>query len=474
MNRPIRHMAVVVGLMFLALMVNASFTVIYRQGSLAADSRNVRVRDTEFAQDRGQILVGTTAVATTAKVNDPFGFQRSYPEAKLYAQVTGYYSYDYGRTGLESSYNAELAGSAASQTLDRLVDTVTGAVPKGATVTTTLNAKMQEAAAKSMGSYKGAVVALDAKTGAVLALLSTPSYDPNQLASHDLPAARAAWEQLNADANKPLADRASREIYPPGSTFKLVTAAAALENGMTADTMVASPARLTYPNSSAVLTNQVNCGGDQITIDQALQVSCNTAFANLGATVGAEKLRAQAEKFGFGQRQLSDLNGVASRFPGQVDQAQLMQSSIGQYEVAASPLQMAMVAATIANDGIRTAPFVVSEIRSPDLRVLYRHGTDATRALSSGTATAMQQMMVNVVQQGTGTAARVSGVVVGGKTGTAQSDPARPPYAWFVAFSKDPDIAVAVFIENANVDRTDIAGGRLAGPIARAVIEASR
>ncbi len=474
MNRPIRHVAVVVAAMVFALLANLCVTVIAREPGLDANPLNRRQRDTEFAQDRGLILVGDSPVATTTAVKDPFAYQRGYPQGALYAPAVGYYSYDFGRGGLELTYNAELAGTSSSQWFDRIVDSATGAKPKGAFVQTTLNASMQQAAVKAMGSYRGAVVALDPKTGAVLAYASLPTYDPNALASHDLAAARAAALAYEKDPTRPMSDRAGKEIYPPGSTFKLVTAAAALENGWTPDSQVDSPAQLKLPNSTSVLTNQSNCGGDKVTLDQALRVSCNTAFANVGAQLGADKLRTQAQKFGFGTPQLGDLNGVASKFPDKPDQAQVMLSSIGQFDVAASPLQMAMVVSGIVNDGVVKRPYLVSEVRSADLRVLYRHVPDDQRAMSAGNAQALQQMMVNVVTSGTGTRAQLNGVVVGGKTGTAQSDPARPPYAWFVAFAKNPDVVVAVFIENADVERSDIAGGRLAGPVAKAVIEASR
>lgn len=474
MNSPIRRTALVASVLFLALLLNASVVQLWRESSLNANDRNRRVLDAEFAQNRGAILAGDLQIATTTPTKDRFSYQRSYPQGGLYASVTGWYAYDFGRSALESSYSAELAGSASSQTVDRLVDMVTGATPVGATVQTTINPKLQQVAATQLGAKKGAVIALDPKTGAILAMVTTPTYDPNTLASHDLAAARAAWAALNADPTRPLADRATREIYPPGSTFKLITAAAALENGMAPDTLVDTPSSLTLPNSSSVLGNSTNCGNGQQTMDRALQLSCNTAFANIGATLGAAKLKAQAEKFGFNTTPMTDLGAAKSQFPTKLDAAQTMLSAIGQYDVAASPLQMAMVVSAICNDGVMKTPYLVSEVRSPDLRVLYRHGPDDKQAMSASSAQALQQMMVNVVQQGTGTAAKVSGVTVGGKTGTAQRDLAQNPYAWFVSFAKNPDIAIAVFIEDADVERTDIAGGRLAGPIAKALIEASR
>ena len=229
--------------------------------------------------------------------------------------MTGFYSYDHGRTGLENTYNTQLAGTDDSLFVRRLIDLATDRTPEGASVQTTIVPRMQKAAAEALGNQKGAVVALDPKTGAVLAMVTSPTYDPNQIASHDIEAAGKAWTRLAKDHNRPLANRAAREIYPPGSTFKLVTAAAALEDGMTPDTEVALADRLKLPGTETYLPNSTNCGGTKITISNALRVSCNTAFANLGLEVGEDKLREQAQKFGFDQRHLADLGGVASQFP---------------------------------------------------------------------------------------------------------------------------------------------------------------
>jgi peptidoglycan glycosyltransferase len=476
MNRPIRRVAVVAMLMFGLLLGNVTYAVLFRQGPLDAMPQNRRVRDAEFAQNRGSILAaGKLEIATTMPSKDRFDYQRNYPSGSLYAPVTGYFSYDHASTGLENTYNSQLAGTADSLLVRRMIDLATNRTPEGASIQTTIVPKMQEAAAAALGREKGAVVALDPKTGAVLALVTSPGYDPNTLASHDIGKADSAYDTLAGESTRPLSNRAAREIYPPGSTFKLVTAAAALADGKTPDSKVKSPERLRLPGTSTYLPNSTRCGGTTITMSRALEVSCNTAFANLGLGVGEDKLRKQAQLFGFDARHLSDLGGVASQFPDTLNDAQLALSSIGQFDVAASPLQMAMVSAAIANDGVLMDPYVVGSVQAPDLTPLETHKPQVlSTPMTPGNAAALQEMMGRVVSQGTGSNARISGVEVGGKTGTAQSDPKRKPFAWFTSFAPldDPQVAVAVVVEDADIPRNDIAGGRLAAPIARAVMQA--
>ncbi|GAB2494929.1 penicillin-binding transpeptidase domain-containing protein [Luteococcus sediminum] len=475
MNRPIRRLAMVTAVMFLALLLNASYLAVVRDAQLDADPRNRRTRDAEYAMKRGAIMVGDKAIAQSKASEGRFKYSRTYSDGPLYAHATGWYSYDFARSGLEQQYNTQLAGTDDSQVFRRAMNTLTGSQPEGASLQTTLDPRAQRAAAEALGKRTGAVVALDWKTGAVKAMVSSPSHDPNSLATTDLASARKAWTKLNADPSRPLTNRATREVYPPGSTFKLVTAAAALESGMTAQSTVSSPASLTLPNTRTKLTNEVDCGGSSSTIDKALQVSCNTAFANLGLQLGDDALRAQAEKFGFDSSLEGDLNPVTSRFPASPDRAQTAMSAIGQFDVAATPVQMAVVAAAIANDGRVMQPYLVEQVRNPDLSTLSgNNGKRLGRAMSADNARQLQQMMVNVVEQGTGQRAAISGVEVGGKTGTAQTSPERPPYAWFVGFSKDPDLAIAVFIEDAGIQRSEIAGGRLGGPVLASVVESMR
>jgi penicillin-binding protein A len=476
-NRPIRRVAFVAMIMFALLLANGTYIVLFRQTSLEANPQNRRVRDAEFAQDRGAILAtGKTPMAVTEASKDRFKFQRTYPEGERYAAVTGFYSYDHARTGLESTYNTQLAGTDNALFVRRLVDLVTNRAPQGATVQTTIVPEVQRVAAEALGNQKGAVVALDPQTGAVLALVTSPTYDPNLIASHDIDEADDAYQRLAKDPDKPMSNRAAREIYPPGSTFKLVTAAAALADGMTPDTKVESPDRLRLPGTTVFLPNSAPCGGSEVTITQALKVSCNTAFANIGLELGDDKLREQAQKFGFDRRHLNDLGGAASKFPDKLDDAQLALSSIGQFDVAASPLQMAMVSAAIANDGVLMDPYLVSMVQAPDLKPLQTHKPQAlSTAMTPENAAELQQMMQVVVDEGTGRNAQIPGVAVGGKTGTAQSDPRRKPFAWFTSFApvEDAEVAVAVIVEDADVPRTDIGGGRLAAPIAKEVMEAA-
>ena len=471
MNGPIRRVAVVSMVLFTALMLNLTYAYVARQESLNNHQQNRRVTDARFAQDRGPIMVGNTPIAETEPVKDRFKFQRSYPNGVLYAPITGYYSYLFKASALEAAYSSELAGTDDSQFLERIINAAVGATPRGATLETTVNAKAQKAAWDALAGRKGAVVALNSKTGAILALVTSPSYDPNDLATHDIDASRKAWDQLTKDTDKPMANRASKEIYPPGSTFKLVTATTALENGMTADTVIDAPTSYKLPQSTVTIDG--NCGGTKITLTQALRVSCNPAFAKLGVELGDDAIRTQAEKFGFGTKYLTDVGAAVSRFPSDPDAAQTAMSAIGEFEVAASPLQMAMVAAAANNDGVVMEPYIVKRILNADLQVISQtRPQQLSVAMSPSSAAELRTMMQAVVTGGTGWRAQVPGLDIGGKTGTAHSDNVRRPYAWFVAYARELDVAVGVFIEDAEMPATDIAGGIVAAPVAKAVIEA--
>jgi len=484
MNKPIRTMSIFCLLLFALLLLNVTYLQYVDAGNLNSRADNKRVRDAEFSRKRGAIVAGGQSVAESERTHDQYTYQRTYSQPQRYAQLTGYYSYIYGRSGIESSQNEILSGSDPRLFVNRVVDMLGNSQPKGGSVALTVDPKAQQAAfdgLRALGTHvQGAVVALEPSTGKVLAMVSSPTYDPNRLASHDFSKVQAAWKQLNANPDRPLANRAIGDIYPPGSTFKLVTAAAALSSGQyTPDTKVKGGTRLDLPQTSTDLTNEngSGCGGDPITLTQALEVSCNVSFGDIGLRLGDAALRAQAEKFGFDQTYLHDLNGqVKSRFPRNLDPPQTALSAIGQFDVAATPLQMAMVASGIANGGTVMRPYVVDEVRAPDLSVLDKTTPEAFRsnAVSSSVARDLTQMMIEVVDNGTGQTAQIPGIKVAGKTGTAQSSPSRPPYAWFVSFAPadNPKVAVAVLVEDAGVARNAISGSGLAAPIAKRVMQA--
>ncbi|MDO4412689.1 penicillin-binding protein 2 [Cutibacterium sp.] len=475
MNKQIRAVSLLAGLMFLALMINLTGSAIFRQAGLNNDPRNVRVRDAEFSQNRGDILVGSMPIATTKSSDGKFAYQRVYPSGPEYAPITGYYSYYYGRSMLEQTENAQLTGTSDAQWLSRITGTLSGHKPEGGSITTTINAKAQDAAWEGLKGKKGAVVAMDYTTGAVLAMASSPSYDPNDLASHRLDDTTQAWKKLIADESSPLSNRATREIYAPGSTFKLVTAAAALQNGYKADSKVDAPDNWILPGTRTPLPNDSDCGGEKITLTHALEVSCNSAFGKLGVGLGQDKIREQAERFGFGKAVDSDISSVASKFPENLTDAQLAQSSIGQFDVAASPLQMAMVTAGIANGGKLMTPYLTAEVRASNLQVVSRHHPkQMSQPMTKESAEQLKSMMVSVVNNGTGKRARIDGATVGGKTGTAETVEGKAPYAWFVAWADKPHVAVAVFIQSSDTDINEVTGGGLAAPIAKDVIEAMR
>lgn len=479
MNSAIRRLAVAAIILMLALMANSTYLQAFRAGELNGRNDNRRVRDDQFSVNRGPILIGSTPIAQSKPSNDRFEFQRSYPSGPVFAPVTGYYSYLYGRSAIELTQNSQLNGSDPSMVFRRVVDVVTDRRQQGASVALTLNAAAQQAAYKGLAGKKGAVVAIEPKTGKVLALVSRPSYDPNELASHDLTKVSAAWKRLNEDPDKPMSNRAIKELYPPGSTFKLVTSAAALSSGKyTPETKVHSPAELPLPQTTVPLVNENgrNCAGsDNATLTVALRNSCNTAFGTIGLDLGPDALRDQAEKFGFGERQLPELGAVASQFPTDPNQPQTAQSAIGQFDVRATPLQMAMVAAGIANQGDVMKPYLVQSVRTADLKTVSETKPESLhQAITPEVASQLTAMMVDVVENGTGKPGRINGVQVAGKTGTAQTSKEKPPFAWFTSFApaNDPKVAVAVMIEDANVARDDISGGALAAPIAKSVMEA--
>lgn len=492
MNRPIRNLAVACLVLFVALLGNATYVQYWETdslSSLSAHPDNIRVRDAEFSRQRGAILVRGRAVAESNRSHDQYKYQRVYPKGREYAHLTGYYSRDWGITGIESSQNGILSGSDDALFVTRVLDLVDNQSPKGGNVTLTIDPAAQKAAYDGLHALgnrvQGAVVALEPSTGKILAMVSSPTYNPNKLASHDFSQVGKVKQRLEDDKLSPLNNRAIETVLPPGSTFKLVTAAAALETGKyNPESLVPGGSRLDLPQTDNTLPNEngVSCGGGKITLTRALEVSCNVAFGSLGLKLGPHRLRQEAQKFGFGKTYFHDLDDpitrqAVSHFPKDAEGPLAAYAAIGQYDVKASPLQMAMIAAGIANNGMVRKPYLVDEIQSPNVKVLSKTEPEYLPdqpAMSPSSARELTRMMVAVVDNGTGTTAQIPGVAVAGKTGTAQSAPSRPPYAWFVSFAPadNPQVAVAVLVQDAGVERDAISGSGLAAPIAKAVMEA--
>ena len=471
MDRQIRKLGIALLALFLIAFAQVNYIQVFAADRIAEDPANAqRQLIAEYKVDRGSILAadGTTVLASSRKSPGQLRFQRRYPHGELYAHETGFYSFVFGRTELEQSYNEFLTGDAAELLPQTLTDLILGRPKQGATIVTTLVPEIQEAAAAAALAEAGdvAIAAIDPATGDVLALVSEPSYDPNPLASQDPKVVRDSWDELNADPEKPLLSRASDELFPPGSTFKLVTASAALENGFGPESLWPNPNELDLP------------------LTDALRQSCNVVFGGVGLELGAEKLAEQARAYGFtaeaGQDLVPfDIPWTSGVFPAPetfVDREPAVAiSAIGQQDVAANPLQMALVAAAIANDGVEMQPRLVTEARDPSGRVIAEFDPhEFSEPLSPENAAALTQMMVGVVESGTGTAAQIPGVTVAGKTGTAQHGDGEDPHAWFVCFApaEAPRIAVAVIVLDGGSLGSEATGGQVAAPIARAVLEA--
>ena len=376
MNTPIRRISVVIAALFTALLVASTMVQFVQERSLGAMAANKRTLLDTYSRERGSIIVGDQPVAKSTPVDDQYRFLRTYPQGNLYSQVTGFYSYQVGAPyGLEHSSADLLSGDSDTLFVRRVTDLLTGRRTAGASLGLTINAKAQKAADEALGGSKGAVVALDPRTGAILAMVSHPQYDPNAISGHDLAKAASAWKTLSTDPDKAFLNRGISQLYPPGSTFKVVTAAAALEAGLVTDenSEVPGPPVLDLPLTSATLPNEnrLACGpNNKTTLIHALEISCNTAFGSLGLQLGGERLRAQAAKFGFGDSLTVPMRVSTSSVPADLNEPQAAQSAIGQYEVKTTPLQMAMVAAGIANGGRVMTPYLIDSVRSANLDVI--------------------------------------------------------------------------------------------------------
>ncbi|GGR69981.1 peptidoglycan D,D-transpeptidase FtsI family protein [Streptomyces roseolus] len=482
MNKPLRRVAIFCGLLVLALLLRDNWLQFVRADELNAHPKNTRVRIERYANERGNIIVDGKPITGSVDSGDEyFKFKRTYVDGPMWAPVTGYASQAYDANQIEKIEDGILTGNDDRLFFDRTLSMFTGEKKKGGDVVTTLNGAAQKAAFEGLGKNTGAVVAIEPSTGKILALASTPSYDPSSFAGYSGKDEKA-WVALEKDKNKPKQNRALREIYPPGSVFKVVTAAAALEAGKVKDIDASTdtPEGWKIPLSTLPMKNHSG-GCANASLNEALRISCNSVFAKLGDDVGRDKMVETAEKFGFNAEQFTPVRSAASVYDKNADRGGNALSSIGQFNTATTPLQMAMVTAAIANDGKLMKPYMIDQLRAPNLDVIKQNEPEEmSQPVSPENAQKLQAMMENVVSNGTGAKAdlKMSGVKVGGKTGTAQHGEknAKRPYAWFISYAKTDQgspVAVAVIVEDAEgVGREDISGGGLAAPIAKAVMKA--
>ncbi|MEE1296763.1 MAG: penicillin-binding transpeptidase domain-containing protein [Bifidobacterium sp.] len=483
MNKMLRQLFTAVLVLFVVLGISSSVIMTVRANALQHDSRNLRSLYEMYGAPRGAILASDgTVLAKSEATNDSFKYQRSYTDGALYAPITGYFSIAQNADrGIEASENSLLTGESDAMFWQRAKALFTGEENSGATIETSIDTKLQKAAAEAMGDQDGAVVAIEPSTGRILAMVSSPSYDPNELAAHDTGTVSKNYSTLANDPSNPMLNRATSELYPPGSTFKTVVMAAALESGKyQLDTQIPAGASYTLPGTKTELTNassQGNGTNGKISLKQALAWSSNTAFSQLGVALGDKTVSDMAKKLGFDSTITIDgtdssglpMKAVASRFPENVSEDKLALASIGQGDTLVTPLQNAMIAAAIANKGKVMKPTLVDRVRFSDLSVLPDTKPQVmSTAFSSDTAEKITEVMEAVVDEANPNLA-ISGVKVAAKTGTAQIGTSNQSIdGWTIGFAPadDPKIAVAVVVHN-----VDLYGSFAAGPIMTAVMK---
>lgn len=481
MRRPIRRVSTLLLVMFIGLFGSSTMIQAVQADSLRADPRNTRTLYDSFAVERGSIVVDGVQVALSTPSNDEYEWQREYPMGPLYAHITGYNTLGQGNTGIEGAMNEELTGTANSQFFDQVLATLTGQSPAGSSVELTIDSQAQQAAADALGDREGAVVALDPETGDVLAMYSSPTFDPNAFASHNTAAVTEVYNQLLTDPDDPLHNRTiAGDLYFPGSVFKVLVLSAALESGdYTLESEFDNPAELQLPQSSSVVRNasRETCGpGETVTLETAFILSCNIPFAELGLELGQDAIAQQAAAFGYGEELEIPLSVTPSTYPTNMSDAQTMLSSFGQWEVRVTPLQIAMTTAAIQNDGTLMQPNMVDRVLAPNLDVIAApEPTIMGNPVSAEVAATVRAAMELGVAEGLATNAQIPGVTVGGKTGTAENNAATdaPFNLWFTGYGEldNQSVAVAVVVvpdENIVGDTSNV----IAAPIGRAVIEA--
>lgn len=480
MNKELKRVGFVIVAMFLALFGSTTVIQVLQADALAADSRNTRTLYDSYRTQRGAILAGDVVLAQSVPTGDEYVYQREYPQGAMYAAVTGYFNPTQGSNGIEQAMNAYLSGTANSQFLDMLNQIVAGQSPKGAAVEVTIDPDVQKAAWDALQGYTGSVVALDPSTGRILAMVSTPTFDPNELAGHNGKEVRAKYNALLDDPKDPLINRTIGALNPPGSTFKLITATAAYASGnYTPESKLPNPAVYTLPGTSTPIYNsgRGTCGpGSTVTISDAIKLSCNIPMAELGVELGDNALRDAAQAWGYNDDSLTvPMSVAASNYPDVVDKPGTALSAFGQGEVQATAMQMAMVSAGLANDGTVMTPTLIDRVTGRNLEVLQEPTpTVYKEACSPEIAGQITESMTASVTAGAANNARIDGVSVAGKTGTAENGPGDPYTLWFSGFAPadNPQVAVAVVIEDGGGEGQSGSGNTLAAPVAKKVIEA--
>jgi peptidoglycan glycosyltransferase len=498
MERRIRRLGMALVLLFAVLFAQLAYVQVFAADDIKNNPANFsRQLIAQYNVQRGKILTAdglVLAESVPAPEGSRYRFERRYPQGDLYGYITGFYSRIYGRSALEQSMNSYLSGEAPELAISTFTDLFLGREKRGGNIFVTVDPNLQELARTALGANLGAVVAMDPRSGDILALYSTPGFDPSELSNGSDAEMRQAWKRLNADPDKPLLALSHQELFLPGSSFKIVTASAALENGFGPDSPWKNPHRLTLPLTNEQLQNFgdefCNGGSSQITLIQALEESCNVTFAEVGLRLGAERMAAQARAYGLcgtfpPARTTCDAPLISFELPfqnGRFPEPQYFErndpllafSAIGLDNDLVNPLQMALMASAVANGGVMPQPRIVSEVRDSQGRVAREFGARTVRrAISASSAATLTQMMIAVVNNGTGYRAAIPGIQVAGKTGTATNGEGRPPNAWFTAFApaQDPRIAVSVIVLDGGDLGSEATGGQVAAPIVKQLIE---
>jgi peptidoglycan glycosyltransferase len=486
MNKGIWRVGLAMIVLFIGLVAQLTYLQVSSKASdLANDPRNVRKTLRDLQRQRGDIISGDGAIlAESVKSGDEYKYQRVYPTAtaQLFAHVVGYQSLQFGSVGVEKTYSSDLSGNTFKLSAGSLADVFANNQPVG-TVYLTMSRLLQQVAHDALAGQRGTAILLDVQTGGVVAMYSNPTFDPNLLVSHNTNAAHDAWKFYNAAPENPLLARAWREIYPPGSTFKTVTASIALQSNTDVNKVFPPRRQIPLPQTTQTLSNFGNelCGG---TLENGFIVSCNTVYGQVGLDLG-EKFATGLPRFGvetsppnsdFDPRIVGSTGPQKGSF--RFNMPSFAYGAIGQQTVAVTPIEMALVAEAVATGGVILEPHVADCVKDQQNHIVKRIGTgEYSRAMDPATAAQMKTFMLGVVAHGTGTAAQIPGVLVAGKTGTAETAPNERPHAWFIAFAPadHPRYAVAVLVEHGgnNGQNAEATGGRVAAPIAKQLLQAA-